>query len=176
MISLVKHYEGNKQFLLILAGSLALALASQLSVPLKPVPLTFQTPTFLLIGLLYGAKRSGLVVSAYLFAGAAGLPVFANMSAGFPVLFGPTGGYLLGFFPAAILTGYLAEQGWANSRIGIFSIFCLGTVIIFLFGASWLSLFVGWHKAYLLGVKPFLLTGIIKIIAAVVIAPRFRSD
>ena len=58
--NLIKVEDGNRQLLrnifLILAGTLFLALAAQISIPLPYVPITGQTFAVMLIGLVYGKK------------------------------------------------------------------------------------------------------------------------
>lgn len=170
-----KEMSFGKQSLLILAGVLLLALASQLSIPLKPVPLTLQSATVILIGMAYGAKRGALVVLTYLIAGCCGAPVFANFSFGIASLFGTTGGYLLGFVPAAFLSGYLAENGFGKHFVSSLLAACLGAMVIFFFGVCGLSLFVGWHNAIIFGFMPFIMTETIKLIALSAIIPSLWS-
>src|SRR5262245_49962741 len=83
------------QALLVFAGVIVLAFASQLSIPLQPVPLTFQSATVVLIGMVYGARYGTYTIATYLIAGACGLPVFINYSATLSHFLSPTGGYLL---------------------------------------------------------------------------------
>ncbi|MEX2144447.1 MAG: biotin transporter BioY, partial [Anaerolineales bacterium] len=90
---------------LIILGSLLVAAAAQLSLPLQPVPITGQTFAVLLVGMLLGSRRGALALAAYLAQGVAGLPVFAEAKFGLATVQGPTGGYLLGFIAAAWLVG-----------------------------------------------------------------------
>lgn len=163
-----------KNALLVITGVLVLAVASQLTIPFKPVPLTFQSATVLLIALIYGARLGAATIAAYLIAGACGLPVYAELYSGLPVLlFDPTSGFLFGFFFATLLTGYLAQHGWGKHFISAFAACLLGAVIIFGMGLLVLSHYTGWSKAYLLGLQPFLITEPIKLLAIAAIAPRF---
>ena len=102
--------------LLVIAGSILIALTAQVSIPLPftPVPVTGQTFGVLVVGMALGSRRGALAVIAYLMEGAMGAPVFAGGTGGAPILAGPTAGYLFGFVPAAFVTGYLAEKwlGW----------------------------------------------------------------
>src|SRR5687768_13758188 len=98
--------------LLILGGSLLLALSAQIVVQKVPVPITGQTFAVLLVGALLGSRRGGLSLLTYLLEGAAGLPFFAGGTGGIAKLTGPTGGYLIGFMVAAFAVGLLAERGW----------------------------------------------------------------
>lgn len=146
-------------------GSILLALLARLSIPVpfSPVPITGQTLGVLLLGGILGSRLAAFTVLTYLFEGAIGLPVFAGGSLGFLYLLGPTGGYLLGFIPAAYLVGYLSEKGW-NQNIGTSILaMTLGTAIIFLFGISWLSISAGLINALTIGLTPYLPGAIIKI-------------
>lgn len=159
-----------KQIFLVVLGTLILAISAQVSIPFGPVPCTLQTAAVLLIGMSYGARLGAYTVGSYLFTGACGLPVFINMSSG---LFGSTIGYLIGFVPAAMLSGYLLQNGWARTTFTSFMAAIVADVIIFLFGYIGLVGFVGWEKAYLFGVKPFLITETLKLGTVALIAPRF---
>jgi len=162
-----------KQVLLVLSGVLLLAFASQLSIPLRPIPLTFQSVTVVLIGMAYGARYGTYVVAAYLLAGILGIPVFADYSDGIAKLYGPTAGYLIGFLPAVLLSGYLAQKGWAKTIAGSFAAACLGVGVIFFCGVTVLAQFIGLHNAIAFGVMPFVVAEPIKLIAAACIIPRF---
>ncbi len=173
------HTEENsflRQATLILFGVLVLAVSAQLSVPLKPIPLTFQSTAVILIGMAYGPRNSAAVIVAYLIAGLIGFPIFENFSAGPGKFFGPTLGYLLGFFPAAILSGYLAQKGWAKNVITSFLGACLGVSIIFLCGTSVLAQSIGWYNAVFLGVLPFIVSEPIKLIVVALLIPELWKN
>lgn len=161
-----------KKSLVVIAGAVLLALASQLSIPLQPVPLTFQSATVVLIGLAGGARLGSYAVIVYLIAGLVGMPVFADFHAGLPTLLGPTGGYLAGFAPAAFISGYLAQKGFARHPMSAFLAACAGVSVIFLMGVAWLSTFTGWHLAITLGVLPYALSEPIKLIVLSFLVPR----
>lgn len=162
-----------KQSLFILFGVFILAVASQISIPLQPVPLTFQSTTVILISMLCGVRYSAYIVTAYLFAGMVGLPVFANFSSGLPTLFGPTCGYLLGFLPAAFLSGYLAQKGWGKNIFSSFVAASAGDCLIFASGVSVLALSTGWPSALAVGFLPFIPSELIKLIALSCVVPAF---
>lgn len=163
-----------KNALLILVGVVVLAIASQLAIPFKPIPLTFQSATVLLIALTYGARLGAATIAAYLIAGACGLPVFAEMTSGLSILFfDPSSGYFLGFIFAALLSGYLAERGWGKHFISALAAALLGAAIIFYLGVTVLSHYTGWNQAFALGLKPFLISEPIKLAVIAAIAPRF---
>jgi biotin transport system substrate-specific component len=160
------------RLLITLGGVLLLAFASQLSIPLEPVPLTFQSITVVFIGMAFG-KRYGLaIVSTYLALGLLGLPIFADFSGGIIKAFGPTGGYLAGFIPAVWIGGYFAEKGASRNAILSFLAAGLGIISIFALGIAWLSTFIGWSQAMKLGLMPFLFTETIKLLALSIVIPR----
>lgn len=161
-----------KQTLLILGGVIFLALASQLSVPLRPIPLTFQSATVVLIGLAYGPRFGSYVVALYLLAGFCGIPVYADFSAGPATFFGSTCGYLVGFLPAAFLSGYLAKKGWGKNILTSFFAACLGVAIIFLCGVTVLAQTIGLHDAIAFGVLPFVVSEPIKLLAVSCLTPK----
>lgn len=158
---------------LVVVGSVLTALAAQVSIPLPftPVPITGQTFAVLLVGAALGSRRGAASMALYLAEGLAGLPVFAGGKAGLAVLLGPTGGYLIGFIAAAFVTGWFAERGWDRRPLTTALAMVLGNVVIYLFGVSWLSVFVGVAKAPLLGMIPFLPGDLLKIVLATIALP-----
>ncbi len=162
-----------REALLIVGGTALMAGVAQLAIPLKPVPITFQTLGVLLIGAAYGWKRGGATMFTYVAAGTAGLPIFAEGKSGPAVLFGFTGGYLAGFIFAAALVGFLAERGWDRTPWMTALAMLLGNVVIYLFGLPWLAVVAHQPASYAVqfGLLPFLLGDGIKLIAAVVLLP-----
>ncbi|RXT53284.1 biotin transporter BioY [Bosea sp. Tri-44] len=147
----------------VLAGTLVLAIASQISVPMLPVPMTMQTLAVILIGALYGWRLGALTIVAWLGEAALGLPVLANGNGGLAPFMGPTAGYLASFPLVAALVGWLAERGWNGSRPAFaFVSMLLGHALCLLLGAAWLATLIGPEKAMLAGVVPFLLGSLVK--------------
>lgn len=149
---------------MIVAGSAVVGLAAQLEVrlPFTPVPMTGQPFAVLLVGALLGARRGALAIVTYLVEGVLGLPVFAGGAAGAAKILGPSGGYLLGFVPAAFVTGFLAERGWDRHVLTTWAAMALGSTMIFLCGLPWLAQFVGWDRVLAAGLYPFILGDVIK--------------
>lgn len=154
-----------------------IGLAAQVRIPLPwtPVPITGQTFAVLVTGALLGASWGGVGTGLYLLAGAAGLPWFAGWTGGFRVLAGPTGGYLLGFIPAAVFVGYAVKRfHHARSMAGLLGIMTLANfLLIHGLGLLVLSLFTGVHdpvKLLWMGTIPFIPGDMIKIAAAVAIS------
>ena len=167
-----KAPAGLRDILLILTGSWLVAIFAQIEIPLQPVPITGQTFAVLLIGALLGSKRGAAAMTAYIFQGAAGLPFFAGGASGLGILSGATAGYLLGFIGAAYAVGWLAERGLERSVRTSILPFLVGTVIIYFFGVTWLSIVLGsFEKALQFGLLPFLIGDAIKIVLAAVAMP-----
>lgn len=115
-ITLTSNTVISKTVWVAIFGVLTVA-GAQIAIPTVPVPFTLQTLFVLLAGALLGARAGAYSQIAYLAAGAMGLPVFANGAGGFPHLFGPTGGYLLGFPIAAWLVGLIIHDWQWGQRI-----------------------------------------------------------
>jgi len=163
-----------KSTALVLAFSLFVALSAQVVVPLPftPVPLTMQTFAVLLTGALLGSRLGALALVAYLVEGALGLPFFRGGNGGALYLaFSPTAGYLLAYPLAAFLTGWLAERGWDRKFLPAAAAIALGSVVV-LFG-GWLGLlrFYSAAQAFALGVAPFIVGDIVKIVLAAAVLP-----
>ncbi len=160
-----------RDFILVLGGSLLVALSAQLEIPLTPVPITAQTFAVLLLAALYGSKRGTATMATYRALGIIGLPVFAGGTAGIAHLLGPTGGYLMGYLPTAFVVGWLSEKGWDRRPWTTALSMIIGNAIIYLTGVAWLSRFVGERSVLEAGVIPFLPGDALKIALATVLLP-----
>ncbi len=142
--------------MLVVAGSLLVALLAQLSVrlPFTPVPVTGQTLGVLLVGGALGANLGALSILLYLAEGAIGLPVLASASHGLPV--GPTGGYLLGFVLMALVVGWFNERGWGRRWGRSLAAMAAGELVLFAFALPWLGFYVGFSHVLALGLLPFI--------------------
>lgn len=170
MQTIVQSRSISTTFLLSASGTLAIILCSQLRVdlPFTPVPITGQTFAVVLWGLLFGSRAAVGAVTAYLAAGALGLPVFAGF-ASLPALWGPTSGYLIGFIPAAWLAGIFRDSGWTRTFIWGWLSAMIASMPIFIFGTGVLSVFVGVENAVIMGVVPFIVGDVIKSVIAAAI-------
>ena len=137
---------------------------------------------FMLSGALLGSKDGTFAVLTYILLGAAGLPVFANYRAGADVLFGVTGGFILGYLPLAYLTARIPEltkkHGQEGKRIPLTAIGALaGTAVLYLMGTVWFVLFAKATPAQALAacVLPFLPGDLVKIAAVCLLSPRILA-
>lgn len=156
---------------LLLSFNLLLVLCAQIAIDLPWVPITGQTFGVLLVAMTMGRIRGTAVVMAYLVEGACGLPVFAEGKAGLAVLFGPTGGYLIGFVAAAALVGWLADKGWDKRYISSIAAMAIGTLVIYACGVAWLGWFIPAEALLSVGVIPFIPGAVAKVLLAAAILP-----
>jgi biotin transport system substrate-specific component len=160
-----------KEVIYVMSAVLMLAALSRVTIPLQPVPVTGQTLGILLTGMMLGRKRALAATLTYLAMGIVGFPVFANGAFGLATLIGPTGGYLLGFVPAAFVMGWLGDKGWYNKALSAISALLIGHAIIFASGLLWLSHFTGWSNVLAAGFIPFLPGAVAKTLIAFVAIP-----
>lgn len=171
-----------QKLLLTLAMAALTGLAAQIQLPLPgtPVPVTGQTFAVLLSGVLLGRVWGGVSQAIYVGIGALGLPWFAGMSGGTGIVFGATGGYLLGFVLAAFFLGAMTESraGSKNYFTLIGLMWFASFVLIQLPGLSVLAL---WYQVTTgevpplqeilsLGLIPFVPGDVIKILLAASVA------
>lgn len=166
------------QAALLLFGTGVLALASQISVPMVPVPITMQTFALTMIGVLYGWRLGALTVLAWLGEAMMGLPVLANGGGGLAPFVGPTAGYLVSFPIIAALAGYLATKGWTGSHVvKSFLAHLSANILCLAIGGAWLGYLIGAEKGLALGVTPFILGAVLKsaLAAALLLALARRQ-
>ena len=158
--------------IVIICGSLILGLSSQVKVylPISPVPITGQTFAVLMLAALLGSKRGVLAIIAYLVEGILGLPVFAG-GMGPATLIGPTGGYLVGFVAVAYVVGKLAEMGWDRRVSTTIAAMLAGEIVLYTFGVCWLAIMTNIRIALAVGLYPFIVGDILKVVLAAAVLP-----
>ena len=154
-----------KSILIIFLGSILLAISAKVKIPFYPVPMTMQTFVVLSFGVCFGYKIGLATVGLYLVEGIIGLPVFSNSperGVGLVYFAGPTMGYLIGFLFACFFASHIKLE---DNYFIIFIKLILSVSVIYILGVLWLGTLLGWDKPIVqLGVKPFLLAEIFKII------------
>lgn len=151
--------------LLILMGSVLLAVSAHVEIPFWPVPLTMQSFVVLMLGLGYSGPLAVSTLLTYLLEGALGLPVFAG-GGGLAYMMGPTGGYLVGFFVAVMVLAGLRRRGLIVSLPSVLLAALVADVCVFACGVVWLAAFVGLDKALAVGVIPFMPGDALKVTLA----------
>ena len=175
-MEIVKSLQNQKllkSIFVIVIGSMLLTISAKIKIPFYPVPMTMQTFVVLLMGMSFGYKIGVATVSLYLLEGIFGLPVFSNSpekGVGLVYFTGPTMGYLIGFLFATFLAGYLNLK---TNIVIIFFKLIFAVSIIYILGVLWLGDLIGWGKPIIqLGVKPFLLAELFKILILTLLAKK----
>ena len=164
---------------LIALGVLFTALLAQVSIPVpgSPVPITGQTLAVVLTAASLGPVRGVAVQAFYILAALVGLPFYSEATGGVDVVFGATGGYVIGFIPAAYLIGMAARRGVDRKPLQAAPLFVAGQAVIFAVGVPWLALSADLSAGQALdaGFTPFILGGLVKAaVAAGVLSGAWR--
>ena len=179
LVKQIQNYKILRNVLIIILGSLLLTISAKIKIPFYPVPMTMQTFVVLMLGISLGPKLGVSAVVLYLIEGIAGIPVFSNSpekGVGLIYFTGPTMGYLIGFIFACFLCG---QFKMSTNLILIFIKLIVSVSVIYLLGILWLGSLIGWDKPiFSLGVKPFILAEIFKILILTLITKflvKFRK-
>ena len=156
---------------LVLGFTILMTLLAQVRVPLPftPVPITGQTLGVLLTGAALGSRRGAATMALYLILGGVGAPVFAGWGSGL-VWTLASGGYIIGFIPAAFIVGWLAERGW-DRRPWVLAAMLLGNAAIYVPGLLQLAYFVPEGKVLEFGLWPFIPGDLVKLYLASLLLP-----
>lgn len=142
-------------------------ILAPLALPIGPVPISLTNLVIYFSIYLLGWKRGTISLCIYMLLGAVGLPVFSGFAGGLGKLVGPTGGYLIGFIPMAILSGMMIEKTskWWIQALALIG----GTAICYAFGTAWFCVVMDTAVASALAmcVFPFIPGDLIKIMIAV---------
>lgn len=151
------------------------AISAQLAVrlPYTPVPVTMQTLFVVLAGVILGPRDGFYAMCGYIGLGLAGAPVFAGLTFGPAVLFGPTGGYLLAFPAAALVSGRISSMRHGSTALLAMAVIC-GKGLILLAGTLYLSLVTSLSLSgtIAVAVTPFIAGDVVKAVIAVIIARK----
>ena len=153
------------------------AVCSQIQIPLPMVPINLALFAVHLAGALLGAKWGALSITAYALLGVVGAPVFAGFSSGPAVLFGKTGGYILGYILCALLVGLLSRRlGFTFPKLCLSMV--VGVAVCYLFGTIWFMVITGMNLVTSLTycVIPFLPGDVVKILLAALLALRLQKS
>ena len=153
-----------------------LCVLGPVSIPIGPVPVTLGLFVIYLSVYLMGYRDAVISTVVYLLLGMAGLPVFSGYTGGMGKLFGPTGGYLIGFVFVALIGGFFAEKTVFNVwKTG--AALTVGTLVAYAFGTVWFVIVTSNSFIYSLGVcvLPFIPFDFLKIVAATVLGKATRA-
>ena len=147
-----------------------------LNIPISPVPISLGFLGIYFICSVLGMKLGTLSVIVYILLGLAGLPVFTNFTGGPGKLFGPTGGYIIGYIFMALICGFFVDKSGGRLLLILVGM-ALGSMVGYLFGTLWLAYqqSIGFVQALFLGVVPYLPFDAAKLIVGAVIGSKLRS-
>lgn len=146
-----------------------------LSVPIGIIPISLTNLAVYFAVYVLGCQRGTISYIVYLLIGLVGVPVFSGFTGGVAKLFGPTGGYLIGFIFMALVCGWFIDKfdcKFIPSVIGMI----LGLIICYAFGTAWLAFQADMplQAALAAGVLPFIPGDLAKIFAAALVGPQIR--
>lgn len=173
----VLGYSKNKTYTIVMMALLAAVycIISPMVIPIGPVPISFTNLLLYLSLYLVGGRMTVISYVVYILMGLVGLPVFSGYSGGIGKLLGPTGGYIIGFLPMAMIAGMIVDR-YSSSMIRFWGI--LGaTLIAYILETIWFCVVMDTVFVAALGicVFPFIPGDIVKIVIAVVIGPVLRD-
>lgn len=141
----------------------ATCVIAPISIPIGPVPISLGTLAIYLSLYLLGWRQGVKCVIAYIILGMVGFPVFSGFIGGLGKIVGPTGGYIIGYLPLALIAGYAIER--STSRIVQFGGMALGTLAAYAIGTAWFCFVTSTTPAAAIAtcVIPFLIGDVLKI-------------
>ncbi|MDD6429003.1 MAG: biotin transporter BioY [Lachnospiraceae bacterium] len=153
-----------------------ICILGPLSIPIGPVPISLTNLAIYFTMYILDTKRGTIAYLIYLLLGLVGLPVFSGFSAGPQKLFGPTGGYLIGFIPMALVIGLIVDRFYKKRVLCVIAMEA-ATWICYLLGTAWLmfSAQMSFKAALFAGVIPFIVEDLIKMIIAAIAGPVLRD-
>ncbi len=146
-----------------------------MSIPIGTVPISFTALAVFLSLYLLGWKLGTVSCVVYILIGMLGVPVFSGFSGGIGKLAGPTGGYIIGFIPMAVIAGLVIEK--TDNRLWHFVAMAAGTAVCYALGTAWFCVVMDTSVAAALGmcVFPFIPGDIAKIVIAMVAGSLLRT-
>jgi len=121
----------------VVLGSLVLAAAAKVSVPVMPVAVTLQSMAVAILAASFGARIGVATVALYILEGLSGLPVFAT-GGGIGYLMSPSFGFIVGWLAMAYIIGRATDLGASNRVFVLFGAMLLADAVSFAFGFTWL--------------------------------------
>lgn len=152
-------------------------ILAPLSIPIGPVPISLTNFAIYLSLYLLDWKKGTISYILYLLLGLVGLPVFSGFTGGIGKLAGPTGGYIIGFIPMAIIAGIVIDKYTEKWLLCLLAMI-VGTIVCYALGTAWLAYEakMDMMAALWAGVIPFIPGDLVKMALAILIAPKIRAQ
>ena len=167
-----------KQMVHIALFAALIALCTLISIPTTP-PFTMQIFAVFLAIYALGARRAFLAILIYTAIGLLGVPVFSGFRGGAAVLFGATGGYIIGFLLMPPIYSLICRNSAKKVRSAIAS--AVSLIVCYTFGTVWFIKVYGLEfniagilTALQMCVLPFILPDCIKALLAYLVYNRIK--
>ena len=172
-----RHGFSVHQIAAIAIMSAVTCILAPLSIPIGPVPISLTNLAIYFALYILGMKEGTVSYLIYLLIGLIGIPVFSGFTSGPEKLFGPTGGYLIGFIPMAVIAGLIIDR-FTSKRFICLAGMAAGTILCYALGTAWLAYQAGmdWRAALWAGVIPFIPGDLIKMLLAIMIGPKIQAQ
>lgn len=168
----------TKQLALVGLMTAVICILGPLSIiiPISPVPISLGMLGIYFVLCVLGMKLGTISIIIYVLLGLVGLPVFSGFTGGAGKLFGPTGGYIIGYLFMALICGFFLDHWKQNLPMQILGMI-LGTAVCYFFGTAWLAYqaSMNFSAALAAGVLPFIPADCIKLVLAMVIGSQLRK-
>lgn len=162
-----------------------IAVGAFTSLRVATIPFTLQSfAVFLALGTI-GWKRGTVAVGVYLLLGLVGAPVFSGFKSGPGVLFGPTGGFLIGFVFMGLAYGgvsFLLKKTAVPGLVAKLISFLCGNIVLYVFGCVMYAFvylkqvdFQSLMSSFSVCVLPFLIPDAVKLAVAAVISQQLEK-
>ena len=175
----MKEKSRNKIYMLVMCAVFAAltAVLAQIQIPLAMVPINLALFSVYLSGILLGAKYGSISMLLYVLIGAIGVPVFAGLNGGAGVLFGKTGGYIIGYIVTSFLVGLLSKY-FGYNFFKLLAIMTIGTISCYIIGTLWFMFLtkINLWVSLMYCVFPFILGDVLKMILAASLAIRLKRS
>lgn len=171
-----KNYK-TTDLVYIALGVVLITICSWISIS-TTVPFTMQTFAVFFVLSNLGGKRGTVAIIVYVLLGAIGVPVFAQFTSGIGILFGKTGGYIVGFIFMGLvywlIVHFLGKKLWGEILAMV-----IGLAVCYSFGTVWFMIVyaqangaVGIAMVLTWCVIPFIIPDLIKLGLALTLARR----
>lgn len=173
--------NGKVRYMVYGAMFIALtAVCSWITIP-ATVQFTMQTFAVFLTLLVMGGKWGTVTVCAYVLTGLAGVPVFSGFKGGPGVLFGSTGGYIIGFIVMGLIYWVLTHFFGEKKPVKITAM-AAGLAACYGFGTAWFMVVytrtaeaIGIMTALGWCVLPLIIPDIVKMVLAWFVSGKIKA-
>ncbi|MDO5564062.1 MAG: biotin transporter BioY [Eubacteriales bacterium] len=171
-------YKKLKEMCIIslLCGILCIISPFSIPIPFSVVPISFSNLIIYLISIIFDINISTYAILIYIILGVCGLPVFSNFGSGLSKIVGPTGGYIIAYIFIPIII-YKISKIFSYKKVFVFLSLLLATCFMYLVGTLHLCIIlkIRYIEAFYIGVVPYIIIDIIKMIIALFLGLNIKN-